>query len=257
MSALFFMLGLWRAGQNPYGVYAHGINLNAPLSVLPFQWGAQFNPETVYTTWYFLSLCMYAVVLLLLWRTYPQAHAVVRLVWAVVWGSLWSSLWDGQIYMFLTLVTAVAWLLMERRGNIAAGILIGLLCTIKPNYLVWPVLLAFSGTWSVALGAGFAGIFLGAIPAIVYGPAIYRQWFAAALQVTHATQPGNASVAGALARVNAPPWVGAIACLLLLFGLALWARKTNPVPVQASGAALAAAILASPLGVVVQGNLPP
>lgn len=239
---------LARAGKNPYGAYAHGTNLNAPLSVLPFEWAAQFSPGTVYTDLYFLSLCLYIVVLLLLWRRYPQSHTVAHVVWAVVWGSLWSSLWDGQIYIILTLVATGAWLLMDKRQPVAAGLLIGLLCAIKPNYLVWPTLLAITGAWSVVFATAITVIVLGTIPAIVFGPAIYKQWFVAAAQVSNAMQPANASLPGALARIHAPVWSGLGVSALLLLVLAYWAWRRKPNPAQVSGVGLVAAILASPLG---------
>ena len=237
-----------RAGLNPYEPYAHGTNLNAPFSVIPFQWAAHFNAEVVYKRWYLVSLCIYALVVLLLWRAYPENRTVMRVAWATVWGSLWSTLWDGQIYTVLTLVTTGAWLLMEKRRPIAAGLLIGVLCAVKPNYLVWPVLLAISGAWSAALAGGVAAVVLTAIPGVFYGPGIYRQWLVAAAHIMHATAPANASLLGALARVNAPTWAGELAGAVLLLALAFWAWRTKPTPARVSGAALAAAILASPLG---------
>ena len=69
-----------------------------------------------------------------------------------------------------------AWILLERKKEIWAGILIGLVVAMKPNFAVWPALLLLSGTYRPALASIATVAVVSAIPLAVFGPEIYRQW---------------------------------------------------------------------------------
>jgi hypothetical protein len=87
-----------------------------------------------------------------------------------------------------------------------------------------------------------------AIPLLVFGPDIYRQWFELiAADRERAFFLTNASLSGLAARVGLPA-LGIILSIGLLVGLAAWAFLRRPDVVRASGLAVLAALLASPLG---------
>ncbi|MFD0464514.1 glycosyltransferase family 87 protein [Microvirga aerilata] len=169
-------------------------------------------------------------------------------LWAFALAGFWDTLFLGQIYLPLVFAGVAAWLLLERGQGLAAGILIGIIVAMKPNFLVWPALLFLSGYYRPVVAAGLTAGIISAIPLLVYGPEIYRQWFElVASDRERAFFLTNGSFAGLSARAGVP-LLGLILSLALLAGLALWAFRLRPNVLAASALALVAALLASPLG---------
>ena len=118
----------------------------------------------------------------------------------------------------------------------------------KPNFLVWPVLLFLSGHHRSAIVAFVTAGAISLIPVVVYGPEVYRQWFElVAADGSRALFLTNGSFAGLAARAGIPSF-GLVLGLLLLAGLAAWALWRRPDVLTISAMALLASILASPLG---------
>ncbi len=246
-------------GENPYGVYpltfvvsvpelgmrVHSPNLNPPISVLIFEPLAELDPVTVARTWYALSLFLYIVALVLLVRANPAHSRWLRIVWAMGLAGLWHTLEARQIYMPLLLLCVVAWLLLRQRRYGLAGILLGVLVALKPNFAVWPGLLLLAGYWRVAIPALAAAAAISVLPALVYGPRIYFDWLAASRAFTGMLLP-NASLASIATRLGVP-WLGTLSAVALLLALAMWAWKRRPEVAAVSGLALVGALLASPL----------
>jgi len=66
----------------------------------------------------------------------------------------------GQIYTVLLFATAIAWWCLRKQKYIAAGIAIGVICAIKPPFLIWPGLLIAgrskkTGFTAIAAALGF------------------------------------------------------------------------------------------------------
>ncbi|HOG48472.1 MAG TPA: glycosyltransferase family 87 protein [Anaerolineae bacterium] len=247
------------AGLDPYAIYpetAHGMfagtmyacpNLNPPLSVLAFQVLAYVDPQTALRAWYVISAGLYLAALALLVRAYPKQLTLLRAIWALNLAGLWHTLLLGQIYMPLVLATTGAWLLLQRRQQLAAGTLIGLVVALKPNFAIWPLLLLAAGPPVVAGASLASAAALSALPLAAYGLRIYGQWLAAAgAPGLLAILPGNGSLAAIATRLGLP-WLGTLlaAALVLALAYVLWCRRPNPL--AASGVALAASILASPI----------
>jgi hypothetical protein len=117
----------------------------------------------------------------------------------------------------------------------------------KPNFLVWPVLLFLSGHRLPAL-VSFATLgAVSAVPLLVMGPEVYRQWFELlASDRERAFFLTNASLVGLTARMGLPAlgvWLG----LALLGVSAFWALRARPTALQASALALLLSLLASPI----------
>jgi len=251
-----------REGLNPYGIYpltlhvvlpgfdAYNPNLNPPISALLFQLFDVADPEVSLRVWWWISVACYVATVLLLLRRYARSavEGLVMGLWAFALAGFWDTLFLGQIYLPLVLAAVGAWLLIERDRDLAAGVLIGLVVAIKPNFLVWPALLFLSGRRLPALTAvGVAGL-ISAIPLLVFGTEIYRQWFELiASDRERAFFLTNGSFAGLAARAGAP-WLGPVLSLGLLAGLAAWAFWRRPSARSAGSMGLLASLLASPLG---------
>jgi hypothetical protein len=247
-------------GLNPYGVYPLTLhvelpgfeswnpNLNPPISALLFQLFDASDPRAAFEAWRWISIAFYIVaVLLLAWRFWsPQAP--IFAIWAFALAGFWDTLFLGQIYLPLAFAAIAGWLLLERGHALAAGIFIGLLVSMKPNFLVWPTLLLLSGCWRPALTALATAAIVSALPLLVYGLEVYRQWFELiASDKERAFFLTNTSFAGFAARAGMP-LLGVITSLALLASLAGWALWRRPNAMAASALSLVASLLASPLG---------
>ena len=248
-------------GLNPYGIYPLTLrvelpgfeswnpNLNPPISALLFQAFDVADPYLTYQVWRWISVAVYAAaILLLVSRVSNRIEALVIAIWAFALAGFWDTLFLGQIYLPLVLAGIAAWLLLERGAGLWAGLLIGVVVAMKPNFLVWPVLLLLSGQYRSALSAFVTAGAISLIPLVIYGPDVYRQWFElVAADGDRALFLTNGSLAGLAARAGIPSF-GLVLGLLLLMGLAAWALWRRPDVLTVSAMALLASILASPLG---------
>ncbi|MDB5612863.1 MAG: hypothetical protein JWQ22_516 [Devosia sp.] len=249
-------------GLNPYGIYPpltpHVVfpgfeswnpNLNPPISALLFQLFDLAPPETSFQIWNRISATAYMLTIgLLAWRYTPNAAAIVLAVWALALAGFWDTLYLGQIYIPLVLAAVGAWLLLERRQMVLAGILIGLVIAIKPNFLVWPVLLFLAGYRKASVAAVICAALISAIPFIVYGPEIYRQWLELVISDgERAMFLTNDSISGFTARAGIQ-FLGTVASAAMLLALAAWAFFKRPSVLRVSSFALLGALMASPLG---------
>jgi hypothetical protein len=222
-------------------------NLSPPVMLPVFSALAHLNPAVAFRIWYFVSLVLYGIGLVLLARRYGLIRKPWKVVWALGLSGLWATLALGQIYIPLALACIAAWLLIERRKFGAAGVIIGILIAIKPNFIVWPILLLLAGHAAVAVPALLSAALFSLAPAVIYGPRIYADWLSIFPSVTDFTAGTNASLAALFARLGMPSF-GRPAALVLLIVLAFWSIKRRPLPAQVSAVALVASILASPVG---------
>jgi hypothetical protein len=244
-------------GENPYDIYpltyfgaagkaGAAINLNAPFSVVLFEVLPLLDPVSAARVWNMAATVAYVVTVLLLHASYPETRAPWRLVWAFALSSLWGTLALGQIYTFLALLSGVAWVLLQKQRTVIPAILIGALIAIKPNFLVWPVLLLIAGDRRAGLLVlGSAAVFC-LIPVVLFGVEIYRQWAETALVVSVNGATTNGSLTGLAARLGIGQ-MGIVASAVLLLAMAAWAWLRRPPRMQVSGVALVSTLLASPL----------
>lgn len=246
-------------GQNPYGIHPltfHVVlpgfevwnpNLNPPISIPLFALLDRLEPQRGFVIWWWVSLLCYLCAVALLTRRYGAHRSWLLPLWAMALAGFWDTLALGQIYVPLVLAAAGAWLLLDRGRALAAGVLIGIVIAIKPNFGVWPMLLLLAGHWRVsAIAIGTAGA-ISAVPLITHGVSIYHAWFA--LILSDEDRGGfltNASITGLTQRVgfdSAGVWLSAA----LLAALAAWAVGRKPDALRASAFGILGGIAASPI----------
>lgn len=246
-------------GQNPYGIYpltfrvvmpgfeSWNPNLNPPVSALLFQAFDLVEPRLGFRIWWGVSIACHAAAVALLVRHFAPPHPWLWALWAFTLAGFWDTLVLGQIYVPLVLAGAAAWVALDRGAAVRAGVLIGIVVAMKPNFLVWPAVLFLAGHRRAALASVATAAALSAIPLAAYGVEVYRQWIElVASDRERGVFLTNVSLFGVAARAGAPglgPWLG----LALLGGLALWAWRSRPPLALASGAGIAGALLASPV----------
>ncbi|HSV29116.1 MAG TPA: glycosyltransferase family 87 protein [Candidatus Omnitrophota bacterium] len=243
-------------GGNPYGIHPRTFhvvlpgfeswnpNLNPPVSLPAFQLFALIDPHEGFRLWWAASFIGYAGGVLLLLRRYRRPMAALL---AFGLAGFWDTLALGQVYVPLVLAAIFAWLLLEKGRGIEAGLLIGLLVAVKPNFLVWPALLLLAGHHRPAVVAIAVAAVSSAVPVFLYGPEIYARWVeAVTADANRAAFLTNASLTGLGARLGSRE-AGLVAGAVLLAGLAWWAWRRRPDAMAASALGLVGALLASPI----------
>ena len=249
-----------REGLNPYGVYpltmhvvlpgfdAYNPNLNPPISALLFRAFDVTDPQASLRIWWAISVACYVLAVLLLVARYGARRAVLIGLPALALAGFSDTLFLGQIYLPLVLAAVAAWLVLERGQAAFAGVLIGLVVAMKPNFLVWPVLLLLSRHYRPAFVALGVAALVSAVPLVAMGPEVYRQWVELlASDRERAAFLTNASLTGLAARAGVSV-VGLVISAALLMALAAWALVRRPDALRASAFGLLASVFASPIG---------
>lgn len=182
------------AGQDPYGVDSPLVyraksddakrvlpspNLNPPISILLFTPLARVDPVTAVTGWRVATLLLFGVALLILAKTYPNPKIPIRILWALSLAGFWQTLALGQIYAPILILLLGAWVLTEKGHHKFAGLALGVMIAIKPNFAFWLALLALAGYTVTVLTALVVALLLSLLPLFIYGPGLYQQWLTA------------------------------------------------------------------------------
>ena len=246
-------------GENPYGVYPltfHVVlrgfdvwnpNLNPPISVLFFRVFQRLETARAFRIWWSLSLLCYMAAVLLLARQYGRRMHWLIPLWAFAHAGLWDTLFLGQLYLPLVVIVAGSWLLLDTYRPVSAGVLLGILVAVKPNFLVWPALLLLAGHWRTPTSAAVTFASLWILPVLPLGADTYRQWIQVIVSDdVRGAFLTNASIPGLMQRLGAGP-LGALLSIVALAGAAVWAFRRKPSSLQASALGIALGIAASPI----------
>ncbi len=263
----FYASGLKiRSGENPYdpnseyifeinfsrvGAGGKMANLNPPVSIVFFRWLSRFDPHRTLIVWQAASAILYAGVVSMLAARYKQNLTPTKLLWAFTLAGFWHTLVLGQVYIVILLFAALGWLLLRREKQILAGLAIGIVIALKPNFFVWSLFLLAGGYYMAFLVSTLSGLAISAIPALLYGPGIYAQWLeASALRRATLIMPGNNSIVGLASRFDAMS-IGIAVGVLIVLVLLIWSRTKRPedmeIPEYYSALGILASLLASPI----------
>lgn len=252
----------WASGQaasqglNPYAVYPLtwitpfdivDLNLNPPTVLPLLELVAKLEPTAAAFWWTICGSILFIAAVYVLVINCGYAGQRRQLGWIFIAPAFFDVLFLGQIYCFLFVLAVGAWMLLERKREVAAGILIGIFVAAKPNFGVWLLFLLLAGHWRVAISGGIAGLALVGISASLYGIDVYSQWLTAIRADSHAAQVyTEVSIHGYMTRLGLPV-VGTFISAALLIGSAWWVWRQRFNVLEASKLALVVAILASPL----------
>lgn len=242
-------------GLNPFAqhpltwVPAHGVvdlNLNPPTMLPLFQLFALFDPVAGARFFTAFSGLLYALCILILLRCPEFAAYRWQLMWLALAAPFANTLVLGQIYIVLLAFSVGAFIALREGNNFAAGICIGLIVAIKPNFAVWPAILLLSGHWRVPVIAALCALGAVGVSLMVYGPLVYANWIAVILNDGHLAVATDVSVRGFVSRLGAPHAGLPLSFLFLAF-LAMCALRLRPYVVTASLIGILGSLLASPL----------
>jgi len=245
----------YRAGLNPYAynpwiepqpIGPDALNLNPPISVYVFEALTSVDEALLRYGFFAGSAALFGFALALLRRAHPEKQGASALLAALAMSGLWHMLGYLQIYAPLLVCVVVAWACMRRGNFIFAGLLICIVIAVKPNFALWPLFLALAGHRRVALASAASAGLLSAIPLIVDGPGIYRQWLAFSLSFEGLEWTSNASLMSFGARFG-QPLLGKLAASALVLWLLRRQWRQRPGPLDSSAAAIIAVLLFGPV----------
>lgn len=229
-------------------VSGESVNLNPPLLLPVFGALARLDPWQSFLVWQRANLAAFLVSLgLLLWRGQPPVLLVLGCLASAAVNYSFSL---GQLYPFLLLFAAVATLLLDEQTpgtarEIAAGVSLGLLAAIKPNFLLWPAMLGVAGKRVPAVTAAIVFGLAHGVTFVCLGPDVYGSWATAvSAKLVSAGSPANLSVLQAFCATMGLARGGANALIVVLALVALvWARKATTPRILDAGVLLPLAIL--------------
>ncbi|MGE0056912.1 MAG: glycosyltransferase family 87 protein [Dehalococcoidia bacterium] len=231
-------------GVRPKPLYK-SLNLNPPISVYPFSAISRFDLQALRVLFFGESLFLFAAIVGVLAVAFPEHRNPVSILSVTALAGLWYVLEYNQIYMPLVAAITGAWLLMRRGEWLLAGVLIGLVIAIKPQFGILALVL-FAAQYRRPAMAAFAtagGVSL--IPLLIEGPTIYRQWLQTLREFEGTLWPGNASLFAVGGRLESPALGYALIAVMLVTALA-WAWRTRPSVTDAASVGIIAVILTGP-----------
>ena len=253
-------------GENPYdpnseyifdinfsrvGAGGKMMNLNPPISVVLFRFLPQFDPNQTLIIWQVTCAILYAGIVFTLARRYRPNITPAKLTWAFTLAGFWHTIVLGQIYIVLLLFTALGWIFLQKKQYVAAGIAIGLVAGIKPNFMIWSLFLLLAGYSITFVTAVASSLLVSVFPLLIYGTRIYAQWLeASALHPETIIMPGNNSILGLTTRFGGMS-LGIILSVIVVISLLILSRLRTTTemehPEYVSALGILASLLASPI----------
>jgi hypothetical protein len=245
----------YHQGVNPYGYHSwllpepistEALNLNPPISVYLFDYLSRLPTGLVQLIFLAGSIAVLAIALAVLLHAYPDKRNLPVVLAAASFAGVWHMLWYLQLYAPLVLAVVGAWLLLRKGHLVWAGVLIGLVAAIKPNFAIVILALLLARHTRVALPALATAGASSLIPLLVSGPTIYRQWLELTMNFQGIAWTSNASLISVGARLHAPI-VGYILASLVLMAVLYVQWRYRPAVLDSLGIALTVAVLMGPV----------
>jgi hypothetical protein len=246
-------------GLNPYALQpltyvpthfpAHvaEVNMNPPALLPLFQLFALFDPKWGSIAWIGVSSALFIVPALALIKHNAPHIQARQVAWLFLAPEFYTTVALGQIYTLLFALGVFAWIALDQRREVVAGVLIGVLVAMKPPFGVWPALLLLSRSYRAAGVAFGVAAVLSIAPAFLYGPDIFGKWLAAVASDNHVLVfPQEVSLNGFFRRLGLGH-AGSILAGLLLLGTSYLVWKRKPDAMTASAVAIPVSLLCSPL----------
>jgi hypothetical protein len=221
------------------------VNLNPPALLPLASLATHASPTTGFLIWRCFSVVCFLLVLFLVLR-HSNNRSPGQILWAFALAGLWESINLGQVYLPLVLLSTIAWISLKTRRFSLAGVMIGILISIKPNFAVWSLMLLIGGYGLVAAISAIVAATFSLIPVFLYGVPVYFQWFEATRNFSGIALPNNISLIGFWARVGFQE-IGTMLSILLIGSLLLWVYRTRPDQESISVKSLLGSLLASPI----------
>ncbi len=154
-------------------------NLNPPLSILFFIPLSNLDPAEAASGWRITTANLFGAGIFTLASFYPASLTPMRMLWALSLTGFWQILALGQIYVPLLILTIGTYVLAERGYPRLAGLTLGIIIALKPNFVFWLLVLGAAGHMTIAMTALIVGLALSVLPFLIFGIELYQQWLIA------------------------------------------------------------------------------
>lgn len=239
-------------GENPYAAYAihysskeePSFNLNAPVTLLVFAPLSKFNLYDFHPYWIISSIFSLFIAVVLLVQSYKPKISLILVIFAL--SSFGDTLAVGNLYFFLLLIITSAWILIENKQTGWAGVMIGLLVAIKPNFFIWPLFLLLNKDYKTSISSLISAAVFLSIPVMIWGPSIYTNWLKLISTEPYFLHPLNISIIGIALRFHLQ-WLRLPLMAMIIGSAMTWVIWNKPKPNTLHGIALLTSLLASPL----------
>ncbi|HTZ72253.1 MAG TPA: glycosyltransferase family 87 protein [Acetobacteraceae bacterium] len=257
----------WAAnhGLNPYGDYPlvppsfvpglmpadagtdpGDINLNPPALLLLFRLLALADPLRALAPWVWGSAALFVLITCYLLRHSVLPVPAWRILCILLMVPVRDTIWRAQIYALVLVCAALGWVALKQRRDVVAGLAIGVLVAMKPNFAYWPIYLLLARRRRVALIAAVTVAVLALLPTISEGVGVYAAWLGVVRLDRHWLFTTDISLVGMFHRVGMLAVGQILAGLLAVLGGILVYRR-RPEAIEASALALGMGIVAAPL----------
>ena len=167
---------VYRVESNDTDLFVPSPNLNPPLSLFFFIPLSKLDPTKAISGWRITTALLFGAGIFTLASFYPTSLTPVRILWALSLTGFWQILALGQIYAPLLILAIGTYILAERGYPRLAGLALGILVALKPNFVFWLLLLGVGGHLTTAITALLVGLALSVLPALIFGIELYQQW---------------------------------------------------------------------------------
>ncbi len=208
---------------------------------------ADLDPVSVRNGLNLASAAIYFAVCVVLLKAYAWQRRPLVMLWLLALTGFWYTLLLGQIYVPLFALGLGALLLIERGRNLLwAGVLIGLVVVIKPNFAIWPLFLLLANQRQLALTSVGVAALISAVPLLIERPDIYSQWLDAARAYPRAAIAPNASIFGLATRLGVAE-AGYVVAAALTAAAGFYAWRWRLTAREASAWSIMLTLLVGPL----------
>lgn len=242
-------------GLNPYGFHPQlsvhpiseeALNLNPPISLYLFEPLSRLDPDVARMGFILGSSLMVTLAVGMLLQAYPDKRSAVVVLAVISMAGIWHMLFYLQIYAPLILAITVAWLLMKRGDLLLAGLLVGLVIAIKPNYALVALVLFAAGHYRVAIAAGVSAGLISLVPLVLEGPMVYWQWLELSMHFEGVAWTSNASLMSVGAHFGSP-MAGRLLAVLLVLGVVAFQWRVRPNVLDSTAIGLMVVLLFGPV----------
>ena len=203
-------------------------NLNPPISIIPFDVLARYSPDPILAGMILrsFSLLVYAIFAAWVVVTYSGVHKLILAIWLFALAGFWQTIEVGQIYIPLLISTYLAWRALAGGNTIRAGVLMGALIAVKPQFGLWALSMLLIGEYAAFLSTSITVVVISLLPLFLFEPRVYGQWIAAIGKYDGILLPGNMSILGPLSHIGFKTTgllLSGLVCIVLL--LFIWRNK--------------------------------
>ncbi len=223
-------------GGNPYADHYENVfspiineqsfpspNLNPPFFLFFSRLFIMFNLQTSYPLWQAVSFFLFglSIFILLKGKILSWSYSLLMILIVINFAGIWHTIKLGQIYFPLLLLTIISYYFIDKNRFFLAGIPIGLICAIKPNFAIIIICFFLIKNHRLFLSSLITAIICYLVPLIILGITPYIQWINAMANYKGYIIPGNSSIVGLFARYGLTTTGYIITIILLLVSLIL------------------------------------